>query len=430
MRYFTITNKNESYGNSGKFMDGLNICSDFCEKPNSPKDGPYDHFPRQQPPIGFRVTTLLNISSLFGMGIYLHEVTLPMDDPDLKIIKDNDEELWTVNKMILGERYYLLDPEIIQLFNLPIVPYYIDTLCEIGDIKTLDKWKSSDFLLKYSMDALDFASKNGNCDVLDWWKNSGLTPVKYSERAIDFASEEGHVTILDWWKNSGYHLRYSVCALDGAFYHGKTETIMWWMGSGLKLKSTVKDITKYVKNSQNIVLHELYHDMFGETQETVKQFTFRLDNGCFDATHDNLILEVTFVKKQKARIIKKWINANGEKHYFDYSNNAITLEMVKIDMELTFMAYSAEEQLKNNYDYLADVKTSYIKLLYGNSTHTTDHKMMELHTHGDFFRTAGYTTQCCMVESHKHVPIHPDNMTLSLEIDKNNVDTLLHCYHR
>ena len=56
--------------------------------------------------------------------------------------------------------------------------------------------------MKYSEDAIDYASKNGNLDILEWCKNNGLK-LKYSENAIDNASINSCIDVLEWWKNSG-----------------------------------------------------------------------------------------------------------------------------------------------------------------------------------------------------------------------------------
>ncbi|KAI9218489.1 hypothetical protein BC828DRAFT_407539 [Blastocladiella britannica] len=41
---------------------------------------------------------------------------------------------------------------------------------------------------------MDWASRNGHVDVLEWWRNSGLE-LTYSEDAMDWASKNGHVDV-------------------------------------------------------------------------------------------------------------------------------------------------------------------------------------------------------------------------------------------
>ena len=45
------------------------------------------------------------------------------------------------------------------------------------------------------------ASKYGNVDVLNWFKNSGFE-FKYFENAINWASKNNHVEVLNWFKNN------------------------------------------------------------------------------------------------------------------------------------------------------------------------------------------------------------------------------------
>ncbi|KAI9215993.1 hypothetical protein BC828DRAFT_409924 [Blastocladiella britannica] len=68
---------------------------------------------------------------------------------------------------------------------------------------------------------MDWASKNGHVNVLDWWRNSGLK-LQYSYQAMDWASANGHVNVLDWWRDSGLELKYTHQAMDDASMNSHT----------------------------------------------------------------------------------------------------------------------------------------------------------------------------------------------------------------
>src|SRR5207244_1313830 len=67
---------------------------------------------------GFYFTTLEYIPIFYSWGIYLREITLPIDDPDFKMVQDPSGNKWRANKIILGKRYSLLHPDTYEKFSL------------------------------------------------------------------------------------------------------------------------------------------------------------------------------------------------------------------------------------------------------------------------------------------------------------------------
>lgn len=273
-KYFKITNVAEKHYDY-QYRDGLNI---FDGKFND--DPQYDYGPG-----GLYITTLKNIALYYNFGVWLREVILPLDDLDFKMIEIDHGRKYRVNRLILGQRYYLLDPDTITKFKLPIDNYFIDTLCKLSDIKTLQKWTDQGLPLIYSDNIIDHAINRmdnkvlqwfrqlnqplnfnisnlskvlneGGClnlEILEWCKKydliqledkfvhkinydyNSLSNINYETisvpRWMDMASINDCVDVLEWWKKSGLPLIYTKESMD----LGGIKALDWWLHSGLKL---------------------------------------------------------------------------------------------------------------------------------------------------------------------------------------------------
>jgi hypothetical protein len=110
-------------------------------------------------------------------------------------------------------------------------------------IPTLEWWKSSGLPLQIG-NVLDFASmvKDGSPDLLEWWNNkSGLTGTS-TKMALYHLSCVGNTGLLQWWKESGLPLTYDKEVLVGATKQGKVESLNWWLDSKLPVSYTFFDI--------------------------------------------------------------------------------------------------------------------------------------------------------------------------------------------
>lgn len=222
VKYFKVTNKDELH-HGFQYNDGLNVLK---EKFN-------DNLYKECVAGGLYFSDSEKIPNFYNYGIYIREVFLPENDPDFKMVKLNDK--YRANKIILGKRYSLEDPDTFKKLDLQMDYGIIDNASRDGNINILQKWKDSGVELVYSDAAINWASRNNHINVLDWWKNSGLE-LKYSYKAMDAASIKNHINVLEWWVASGLELKYSENAIDTASMNNHINILEWWVASGLSFK--------------------------------------------------------------------------------------------------------------------------------------------------------------------------------------------------
>ena len=110
-------------------------------------------------------------------------------------------------------------------------------------LPTLEWWIASGLPLKLG-NVLDFASmvKDGSTDSLEWWhRKSGLSG-GYTKVALYEISKKGNTRLLDWWKSSGLPLVYDKEVLIGATRMGQVASLDWWLHSKLPVSYTFFDI--------------------------------------------------------------------------------------------------------------------------------------------------------------------------------------------
>lgn len=191
-----------------------------------------------------------NIHKYITHGTYLFKITVTQES---NISIDSLTMRYRAECVKIVDKYYVLSPGTVILFDLPISNYYLDKLSRLGDVNTLILWQKSGLPLKYSFLAIDFASKNNFVTVLEWWQKTGLV-LDYSETSIDVASSRGHTQILEWWKNSGLKLKYTHFAMDNASKNGYVQVLDWWKNSGLEMKYTSMSMDDATRNNSILVL--------------------------------------------------------------------------------------------------------------------------------------------------------------------------------
>ena len=181
--YYKITNAEENH-NGFQYVDGLNILKE--EFDNNP-----DHHCCAG---GLYFTDTEHIFGFLNYGIYLREITLPTENPNFKIVAD--ENKYRANMLILGKRYELLNVETIKM------------LMEAGaDVHTGD-----DYALKWS-------AYNGYLEVVKYLIGAGADVHAENDLALRWSAEKGHLEVVKYLIEKGadlharddYALKWSAC---------------------------------------------------------------------------------------------------------------------------------------------------------------------------------------------------------------------------
>lgn len=79
--------------------------------------------------------------------------------------------------------------------------------------------------------------------ILQWWKDCPAVIQKvYDEYAVDFASKAGFTEVLQWWLDSGLEMKYTERALENASLRGSIEVLEWWQTNSRKLEGTPREL--------------------------------------------------------------------------------------------------------------------------------------------------------------------------------------------
>lgn len=239
------TQKNETKKGSLKKVAPDEAKKEATEKTKTKSEKEVDEKPRisigKKVRDGFYFTRIENVARQYKKGCWLRIVDIPKDDKDLKCVEIGDG-IYKANKIILGKRHYLYDPETIKRFNLPYNDDFMDILSGLGETKMLNQWVKSGLKLCYSYKAIDTASEKGHIETLKWWFNSGLY-LKFSSLAIDYASMYNQVKSLDFWLDllkkdiiEPDYFVYSNSAINWASENNSIRSLQWWSDHMEELK--------------------------------------------------------------------------------------------------------------------------------------------------------------------------------------------------
>ena len=167
-KFFKITNKDEMHYDF-QYTDGLNILKEPFAETGSCVPG------------GLYFTDIDNILEFLHYGVYLREITLPLNDPDFKIVKDNNK--WRANKIILGKRYNLWEKETFEY------------LVSIGADIHID-----------NDSPLSWASGNGHLDVVKYFVSIGANIHAYNNFPLNLASANCHLDVMKYLVEQGANI--------------------------------------------------------------------------------------------------------------------------------------------------------------------------------------------------------------------------------
>lgn len=186
-----------------QYKPGVNVCNNTFE--------PYDPSKEDRTclPGGLYFADKENIRRFFYIGPWLRKVTLPVDDPDLKVAYIPPDK-YRANKIILGEeRYSLFDPKTYELFGLKIQENY-SLFCvasEMGSIENLEHglnlYSNKKIPDRDSRVPISYAIRCGHVHVLDWWRDTCIKhnlPFDCDDDLFKYGIANNEKEVNEWWQ--------------------------------------------------------------------------------------------------------------------------------------------------------------------------------------------------------------------------------------
>ena len=229
--YFKITNSAENHHNF-QYVNGLNVLKDkFNDDPSE-----------SCCPGGLYFTNAENIFKFLDYGIYLREITLPTENPDFRLVADDDK--WRANMIILGERR--------DLSNIDTFKYLIT---QGANIHTSDNYALAWSARKGYLDivrllvnskvdinagedlALVLAAQSGHLDVVQFLVEHGANIHSRNNGALRWSVVRGHLNILQYLIKKGVNVGYdNNCVLLWAAQEGHADIAQYCIENGADIR--------------------------------------------------------------------------------------------------------------------------------------------------------------------------------------------------
>lgn len=257
----------------------------------------------------------------------------------------------------VGDWWWKNEPDPFEKFYCP----------ETNDPNKLEEWKNFvlsckeyDILKLYTTNSIDSASKNGNIDVLNWWKNSGLE-LKYTEYALSYAAFSKHFHILEWWKNSNLIIKQDDQLISNLIQVEFTDVLEWFKivsaeNQGIKFNFDHNIINYLLRQSRFLML-----DWFKNSGLKVEYPLYALDTGTMLGNikvldwllNSGLNIEYTPYNPNNTmtNIDKVRMQHSSDSQKIRYTNDAVTYASLNGNIEMLDWWWKSELGFK--YDHNA-----------------------------------------------------------------------------
>lgn len=216
--YYKITNFKEIH-HKYQYHDGLNV---LTQRFNNKR---YESCVKG----GLYFTTKEHLHEYAHYGIWIREVRLPQNDPELQVVMDPAGDKWRANKIILGKKYSVFDSSAYVEIGLDInkfnyfcaaakygIDYYVEAYLRAGKVNRADYYT-----------AISHACQKGKICVLELLKK--YAPYKFlcDELYVQFACINSHVKIMEWAKENSIVFTVKNNEID----HNNHELVMWFVNN-------------------------------------------------------------------------------------------------------------------------------------------------------------------------------------------------------
>ena len=327
--YFKITNEDESH-RGYQYKDGLNILDKSFEREGSCVPG------------GLYFTTAKHIAKFLHYGCYLREITLPSD---CVWVKDPEEDKYRANKIILGQKYDLADPQTFQLLfekgcdiTYPrTMQYILVWACKnkhLPVVKYLFEHDKNVYIdYNYNND-LNLACEYGNLEIVKYFIEKGADIHNQHNQALRIASEHGHVDVVKYLVENKTDMQ-----------SGDNYNIVLFS----KIDGKISEIRNYAnRGSHNDYEAALTIAAKGGHIDVVKYFMENWDK--INKYYYNRVLQIAIEYDHSA--VAKYLIEKGANMY---NNNGI-LKITAAHGRLDIIKYLAEKET-NVFDCGGDVLT-------------------------------------------------------------------------